>query len=192
MSDKVRGLLDMMLEKGAEINMENKWGETPLHGAAAKGLIDTTKYLLEHDADVDAANTFGETALHKACRTGALPLVQTLVQFNANIRISGYCGMHVLPSPPQHSSLFFYFLGKYFSNFKTGSPLTVARSNKCQDIVEYLEIMLRGDTQQGYQVHQRRVNCGPAIDNIDIAVRIHSHTLFLSRTHTHFLFKRRC
>jgi len=61
----------------------------------------------------------------------------------------------------------------------------VARSNKCQDIVEYLEIMLRGDTQQGYQVHQRRVNCGPAIDNIDIAVRIHSRTHSLSLAHSH-------
>lgn len=89
-----------MLEKGAEVNMENKWGETPLHAAASKGIIDTVKYLLEHEADIDATNTYGETALHKACRSGCLPLVEVLVTHGANTRISGYCGTPYLPFTP--------------------------------------------------------------------------------------------
>ena len=156
-NDSVKDLLDFMLEKGAEVNMENKWGETPLHAASSKGLMDNVQYLIVNGADVDATNTYGETALHKACRTGCLPLIKVLVGHGANIFISGYCGTSYLAGV------------RALSQF-SGSPLTVARSHKCQDVVEYLQSLMATRTSKAYQVHQRPVNYGPSIDNIDIAV----------------------
>ncbi len=50
-----------MLKKGADVEMQNKWGETPLHCTAKKGNVESSAFLLDHGADVNSIDTFGET-----------------------------------------------------------------------------------------------------------------------------------
>lgn len=102
-----------MLKRGADVEMRNKWGETPLHHTAARGNLESSMFLIDNGADINAVDEFGETgrvtqmlslidsnkcllllgaALHKAARFGRLLLVQTLIEKGANPTISGYCG----------------------------------------------------------------------------------------------------
>ncbi len=50
-----------MLKRGADIEMRNKWGETPLHNTCKRGNLETTVYLLNNGADINAIDNFGET-----------------------------------------------------------------------------------------------------------------------------------
>ncbi|KAK8246888.1 ankyrin repeat protein, partial [Phyllosticta capitalensis] len=61
-------LVKMLLDKGADINMKNNWGETPLYGAAARGYEESVRALLNGNADPTVKMTSGETALEIAKR----------------------------------------------------------------------------------------------------------------------------
>ncbi len=57
-------------EKGADVKVANKYGNTPLHRSAYNGKLDVVKYLVEKGADVKAADKDGHTPLHQAARYG--------------------------------------------------------------------------------------------------------------------------
>jgi ankyrin repeat protein len=59
-------------EKGADVKVVDKDGDTPLHSAASSGHWDVVKYLVEKGADVKAANKDGDIPLHLAVRYGHL------------------------------------------------------------------------------------------------------------------------
>jgi ankyrin len=59
------GVLKKMLEKGASIDIQDKYGETPLHHAAARNKLVIVETLLKHKANPNATTRFGETPLHK-------------------------------------------------------------------------------------------------------------------------------
>jgi ankyrin repeat protein len=53
--------------RASVINIEDKFGETPLHLAVWQCNEDMVKELLRHGADVNIRNKYGETPLHLAC-----------------------------------------------------------------------------------------------------------------------------
>ena len=55
--------LKIFLELGADINMGNQAGNTPLHGAALRGSVPIIEFLVENGADVTAKNWRGWTPL---------------------------------------------------------------------------------------------------------------------------------
>jgi len=65
-------VLDLILEKGVEIDCQNYLGETPLMQAASKGNEDAVTFLLEHKADCKKVNLKGETVLFYAERYPAI------------------------------------------------------------------------------------------------------------------------
>ncbi len=62
-SDKV---VKLLLKKGAEINMQNNYDETPLHISSKYGHLNIVKYLVDRNADIDTVSESGFTALHYA------------------------------------------------------------------------------------------------------------------------------
>lgn len=56
-------VLGLMMRKGADIEMRNLWGETPLHNTCKRGNLESSIYLLENGADINAVDLFGETGM---------------------------------------------------------------------------------------------------------------------------------
>ena len=63
--DKVRAA-KMAIKNGAEIDVEDEDGDTPLHYAAHYGYIRLVKLLIENEAEVNHKNKDGKTPLYYA------------------------------------------------------------------------------------------------------------------------------
>lgn len=64
----------------ARVNERDRWGFTPLHGAAGGKHVDMLRYLVARGADVNVANDGGTTPLHLA----ACPhIAQALIEAGA-------------------------------------------------------------------------------------------------------------
>ena len=59
-------IMGLLLEKGADINIQNRDGNTSLHVAAFFGRADATELLLKYDANIHARNKQGGTAIDNA------------------------------------------------------------------------------------------------------------------------------
>ena len=55
-----------MLEKGADVDIQNDIGDTPLHVSVAEGHIEIINLLIEYNASLDKANKNRETPFDKA------------------------------------------------------------------------------------------------------------------------------
>jgi hypothetical protein len=69
-------ILRLLLEHGADINMPNQIGWTPLHRASGDGSLEVVRLLLEHGANVDLKDNWGRTALEVASGTEVTDLLQ--------------------------------------------------------------------------------------------------------------------
>ena len=72
------------LERGADVNVRDANGETPLHWAAEEGKKETVALLLEHGADVNARGEDGATPLHWAAAWGRKEIAALLLEHGAD------------------------------------------------------------------------------------------------------------
>jgi len=56
-------IVTLLLNQGADVNIRDRKGETPLMRTAAEGQLGLVTMLIEKGADVNAQATKGETAL---------------------------------------------------------------------------------------------------------------------------------
>ena len=84
--------LQMLLEKGANIEATNADGKTPLHTVVSNGLVELVKILLENGANTEAVDEEGWTPLHRAAFYGHVEIVQILLEKGANREIVGKGG----------------------------------------------------------------------------------------------------
>mmetsp|Transcript_44626 Transcript_44626/g.112459 ORF Transcript_44626/g.112459 Transcript_44626/m.112459 type:complete len:909 (-) Transcript_44626:74-2800(-) len=77
-------VLKTMIERGFDVNTQNKFGESPLHQACLRGNIPSIKLLLDSDAKVDAVNKIGESSLHYAVRAGHKEAVRLMAAAGAD------------------------------------------------------------------------------------------------------------
>jgi ankyrin repeat protein len=84
------GALELLLEKGPNVNIKCFQGWTPLHSHAAAGNEHEVEILLDHGAEINAVSDKGETPLHLAVATGALGTAGLLLRRGAdpNVRDS--------------------------------------------------------------------------------------------------------
>lgn len=77
-------MVELLLEAGADLTVQNQWGRAPLHVAARRGCSDVAVLLLARGADPDAATREGWTTLHVAYRAGQPELVELLLAAGAD------------------------------------------------------------------------------------------------------------
>ncbi|XP_023315856.1 ankyrin-1-like [Trichogramma pretiosum] len=98
---------EWLLRRGADINLANAWGSTPLHSISA-GNKDHADLLgtffeisdeLNRTVEVDARNKRGETPLHHAIRHGHKKVFELLLRRDANPNLAdndGWTALHTI------------------------------------------------------------------------------------------------
>lgn len=76
-------MLKLLLERGANINIQDESGNTALHYAASNGKKDVVKYLLDQHADVAIINTKEQKAIDYASIKGFNEIAALLLSYNS-------------------------------------------------------------------------------------------------------------
>ncbi|MCP4370086.1 MAG: hypothetical protein GY797_18520 [Deltaproteobacteria bacterium] len=78
-----------LLKSGADVNLINENGYSPLYMASMDGHAEIVKLLLEAGADVNKASTNGITPLYSASVAGTIKVVRLLLEAGADVNKSG-------------------------------------------------------------------------------------------------------
>lgn len=79
-----RGIIEMLLEKGADINCVDIVGNTPMHCASSFPLPEVVKIFVEKGANTSIKNRWGETPLNQILTLGNQEIVEILIQAEAD------------------------------------------------------------------------------------------------------------
>jgi len=79
-------------ESGADLNMQNKYGWTPLHVAIRRDRRDMVEYLIDKGADIDKVDGVGWTPLMEAVMDDMTELVAYLIEKGADKNIANQRG----------------------------------------------------------------------------------------------------
>jgi ankyrin repeat protein len=74
-----------LLRRGADVNVLDELGLSPLHQASQGGRLDLVQLLLEHGADINLQSSTGITPLGYASHTGKFEVSRLLLQQGANV-----------------------------------------------------------------------------------------------------------
>jgi hypothetical protein len=96
------GIVKLLLEKGADPKVRDRFGFTPLHSAAFNGELETLKLLIARGADVNA-RTLGLTPLSGAVNANRADLVDLLLKNGADAATKDDQGAGVVAYAPLHA-----------------------------------------------------------------------------------------
>jgi len=82
--------VEKLINQGADVNEQNKSGETALMSAAEDGQRDVCELLIAKGANVNAQNNSGETALMKAAYSGHRKVCELLIAKGADVNAQNY------------------------------------------------------------------------------------------------------
>jgi ankyrin repeat protein len=82
--DKIE-MIDLILERGGEINAREEGGWTAIHWAARNGAMAALRMLLKRGCDVNITNDWKDTPLHEAASEGHLSAVKLLLKQGGRI-----------------------------------------------------------------------------------------------------------
>lgn len=94
-------VLQLLIDRGANIESRDNYGDTALHWAARSGRERSVKLLIENGAAIEATNSDGDTALILAIINGHGNLVKLLLDKEANVEAIAKCGK----TPLSHATL---------------------------------------------------------------------------------------
>ncbi|XP_033217235.1 ankyrin-1-like [Belonocnema kinseyi] len=78
-------IIQILLEKDADLNATNKDKRTPLHIAVKHQKEEIVKLLVKKGADVELIDKYGYTSLHLASKNGDTKIVQHLIKHGADV-----------------------------------------------------------------------------------------------------------
>lgn len=81
-------IVELLLNKGADIEAEDSFKRRPLHIAAREGWEDLTRFLLDRNATIDVFTKESRTALRYAAQNGHSAIVKLLLDRGAGIDIA--------------------------------------------------------------------------------------------------------
>uniref|UniRef100_A0A3Q2DFY1 Integrin linked kinase n=1 Tax=Cyprinodon variegatus TaxID=28743 RepID=A0A3Q2DFY1_CYPVA len=96
------GVVDMLIMRGARINVMNRGDDTPLHLAASHGHRDILAKLIQCKADPNTVNEHGNTPLHYACFWGHDEVAEDLVTHGAQVCVCNRYGQTPLDKAKPH------------------------------------------------------------------------------------------
>ncbi|WP_428230049.1 ankyrin repeat domain-containing protein [Flavobacterium sp.] len=111
-------VLKILLERGANPDIQDKYKMTPLQWAAQQGKIEAVKTLLEFGASVNTKNHKGVTTLMSATIKGITECVQILIEAGAEINSAAKDGFTEL------------MYAAYYGNEETLQYLLISGANK--------------------------------------------------------------
>jgi ankyrin repeat protein len=76
--------VQLLIEHGADVTMQDETYSTPLHLASSKGSAKTVQLLIEHGADVTTKDSSNRTPLHLASSWVSITTVSLLKQQRAD------------------------------------------------------------------------------------------------------------
>ena len=89
-------MIELLIRRGADVNIENHFGDSPLLQAVYRGDHGLVELLIERGANIDHKNRFGDTPLREAARRDLIVMVQILVDRGANLNMQNRHGETVL------------------------------------------------------------------------------------------------
>ncbi|UKZ97213.1 uncharacterized protein TrAFT101_011977 [Trichoderma asperellum] len=106
--------VEVLLDRGSEIDTKDLSGWTALHYAAVNGHEVTAEVLLARGADVNLQDMNGWTALHRASEAGQARLVNILLRYGADLHAQDYIMWTALPYAAErgHGEVIRLLLGK--------------------------------------------------------------------------------
>lgn len=88
-----RDVVDLLIERGADVNVRSRFGSAPLQTAAFNGHREISRLLVAKGADVNARGDGGMCALHQAARQSHIDVVKMLIENGADVNLRSACGM---------------------------------------------------------------------------------------------------
>lgn len=101
-------MVKLLLERGGNINIADKDGNTPLHFAVQGKKTAVIKLLLEHNANVSLLNSSGQTAIHLAIAKEQKESIKALVLASCDVHVkdgNGDTAVHAAISTRQEALL---------------------------------------------------------------------------------------
>jgi ankyrin repeat protein len=97
-------LAEGLVSGGADVNLSNKAGTSPLMRASSKGFDSTVGFLLNHGAELEAKDNGGFTALHYATNA-SVPILELLVARGASLQTKNHLGGSILQSAAYYGNV---------------------------------------------------------------------------------------
>ena len=90
------GVIEHLLNNGAEVNFQNQFGRTPLHRAADENREAVVRLLLTNGAEVNARDCRGSTPLIASAEFAGLLVLKLLVEAGADVPTGNLYGRSAL------------------------------------------------------------------------------------------------
>jgi len=80
-------ICELLIAHGADLNSQDRYGNTPLHSAVRCRHLEIAELLLKFGADVNALNQQGSSALFEAARTHNAEMAELLLSHGAEVNL---------------------------------------------------------------------------------------------------------
>jgi hypothetical protein len=137
--------LELLFDKGANMEFRDNNMETPLLHAARRGNTEAVEWLLAHGASLDAKDKMHRTAVMHAILGRNVSLVEKLVQLRTSLSVAdkawGWTPLHFaagMNSPEMVEMLLSRRASPYLKSLRGWTPLRCAQANNAHECARIL------------------------------------------------------